>query len=80
VVLTISPITVPFAVFRLPNDSDNDAANAWRCAEIMLDALDSWSAERIAGGGTPVAIGIGLNYGPAIDLRLCDCHAVRVAK
>ena len=54
------------AVFGVPTPSDNDAANALICAERMLEALDRWNAERTQVGGTPLAIGIGLNYGPAV--------------
>jgi adenylate cyclase len=55
-----------FAVFGVPNGSDNDAGNALICADRMLDALDRWNAERTRDGETPLAIGIGLNYGPAV--------------
>jgi adenylate cyclase len=55
-----------FAVFGVPNASDNDAANALICADRMLEALDRWNAERIRDGETPLAIGIGLIYGPAV--------------
>jgi adenylate cyclase len=55
-----------FAVFGVPTASDNDAANALICADKMLDALDRWNVERIGAGETALAIGIGLNYGPAV--------------
>ena len=55
-----------FAVFGVPDASDNDAANALICADRMLDALDCWNGERAREGETPLAIGIGLNYGPAV--------------
>jgi adenylate cyclase len=32
----------------------------------MLDALDGWNTEREAAGEPRLAIGIGLNYGPAV--------------
>src|SRR5208337_1169680 len=54
------------AVFGVPTAGANDAANALNCAEKMIDALDCWNAERIRDGETPLAIGIGLNYGPAV--------------
>jgi adenylate cyclase len=55
-----------FAVFGVPSAGDSDAANALACADRMLDALDRWNAERARDGETPLAIGIGLNYGPAV--------------
>jgi adenylate cyclase len=55
-----------FAVFGLPEASPDDAANALTCAVRMLSALDRWNAERAQGGEPPLAIGIGLNYGPAV--------------
>jgi adenylate cyclase len=55
-----------FAVFGVPTASDNDAANALICADRMLDALDRWNTERSRNGETPLALGIGLNYGPAV--------------
>jgi adenylate cyclase len=55
-----------FAVFGLPNASPDDAANALSCADMMLAALECWNKERIAEGEAPLAIGIGLNYGPAV--------------
>jgi adenylate cyclase len=55
-----------FAAFGVPTASDNDAANALVCADMMLEALDQWNAERVRDGETPLAIGIGLNYGPAV--------------
>src|SRR5438309_5269657 len=35
-----------FAVFGVPAASDADAANALRCADLMLSALDRWNEER----------------------------------
>ncbi|HSI01386.1 MAG TPA: adenylate/guanylate cyclase domain-containing protein, partial [Reyranella sp.] len=55
-----------FAVFGLPDASPHDALAALRCASGMLDALDAWNAERAARGELPLAMGIGLNYGPAV--------------
>src|SRR5712675_1022211 len=55
-----------FAVFGLPSAGPNDAANALRCADGMLTALTSWNSARAQAGEAPVAIGIGLNYGPAV--------------
>jgi adenylate cyclase len=55
-----------FAVFGLPSAGPDDAANALRCADGMLTALARWNGERGQAGEPPVAIGIGLNYGPAV--------------
>jgi adenylate cyclase len=55
-----------FAVFGVPTASANDAANALICADRMLEALDRWNVERTRDGEAPLAIGIGLNYGPAV--------------
>ena len=55
-----------FAVFGLPTASEADAANALRCADMMLRALECWNEERAARSEPPLAIGIGLNYGPAV--------------
>src|SRR5262249_18462548 len=54
------------AVFGLPDPQPGDALNALRCADLMLQALADWNRERQAGGEAPLAIGIGLNYGPAV--------------
>jgi adenylate cyclase len=54
------------AVFGVPVASANDAANALACADRMLDALDRWNVERRRKGEAPLAIGVGLNYGPAV--------------
>ena len=55
-----------FAVFGVPIAGPDDAANALRCADMMLTAIDRWNAERAAQGEPRLAIGIGLNYGPAV--------------
>jgi adenylate cyclase len=55
-----------FAVFGVPTASSDDAANALICADLMLNALERWNGERTGNGEKRVAIGIGLNYGPAV--------------
>jgi adenylate cyclase len=55
-----------FAVFGVPAASTEDAANALKCADMMLSALECWNDEREAQGEPRLAIGIGLNYGPAV--------------
>jgi adenylate cyclase len=55
-----------FAVFGLLDAAPDDAANALKCADLMLKALDEWNGQRQAGGEPPLRIGIGLNYGAAV--------------
>ncbi len=55
-----------FAVFGLPNAGPNDALNALRCADLMIGAVADWNQERGRENEPPLAIGIGLNYGPAV--------------
>jgi adenylate cyclase len=55
-----------FAIFGVPTASGEDAANALQCANMMLRALECWNEEREARGEPRLAIGIGLNYGPAV--------------
>jgi adenylate cyclase len=55
-----------FAVFGLPASSPHDALNALRCAALMLKELAAWNHKRANQGKSPLSIGIGLNYGPAV--------------
>ena len=55
-----------FAVFGLPEVGTDDAADALRCALMMLRELDHWNDERGVAGEPPLGIGIGLNFGPAV--------------
>jgi adenylate cyclase len=55
-----------FAVFGVPEATVEDAANALKCADKMLMALECWNEERETRGEPRLAIGIGLNYGPAV--------------
>jgi adenylate cyclase len=55
-----------FAVFGVPEPGDQDAANALKCGQAMLVALDAWNRERDVAGEPRLFIGIGLNYGPAV--------------
>jgi adenylate cyclase len=54
------------AVFGVPRASSKDAANALICAGKMLDALESWNRDRERGAEGRLAMGIGVNYGPAV--------------
>jgi adenylate cyclase len=55
-----------FAVFGLLEKAPDDAANALTCAHRMLEALGIWNRERARHGQPTLAIGIGINYGPAV--------------
>ena len=55
-----------FAVFGLPNAAPDDAGNALCCAVKMIAALDDWNQEPSRTSEPPLAIGIGLNFGPAV--------------
>jgi adenylate cyclase len=54
------------AVFGLPNPALDDAGNALDCAARMIASLEAWNGERAAAGESQLAIGIGLNEGPAV--------------
>src|SRR5580700_5965778 len=55
-----------FAVFGIPEAGPGDAADALNCAVRMLDALRDWNGERAVAGDPPLAMGIGINYGPVV--------------
>jgi adenylate cyclase len=61
--------------FGTPNPTDNDAINALRCVHDMMDAPDEWNNTRIARGQTPLRVGFGVHYGPAV---LADIGAHRL--
>ena len=54
------------AVFGLPQTGAADAANALRCADLMIRVVADWNIERTNCSEPPLAIGIGLNYGTAV--------------
>ena len=53
-------------MFGVPSASSKDAANALACAGKMLDALESWNDDREPAAEGRLAMGIGVNYGPAV--------------
>ena len=55
-----------FAVFGLLSKAPDDAAKSLACAHRMLEALGVWNRERERQGHAALAIGIGINYGPAV--------------
>lgn len=54
------------AFFGAPRASANPCAEALAAGKAMLTMLDEFNRERAAQGGAPLAIGIGLHYGPAV--------------
>ena len=54
------------AVFGVPTASSSDAANALACATRMIDALERWNEDRERAAEPRLAMGIGVNYGPAV--------------
>ena len=54
------------ATFGTPRTGPHDAANALRCGQAMLGAVDDWNRTRAAAGETPVRLSIGLHYGEVI--------------
>jgi len=54
------------ASFGTPERAPDDASRALVAGFAMLAALDGWNQERRAQGEVPLAIGIGLHFGPAV--------------
>jgi len=65
-----------FAVFGVPEPSDQDAANALKCGQAMLASLAEWNGQRERVGEPRLSIGIGLNYGPAVLGDVGSEHAL----
>jgi adenylate cyclase len=54
------------ATFGVPTAAEGDAGYALQCADGMLAALGRWNEERAASREPILAMGIGVNYGPAV--------------
>ena len=54
------------ATFGTPRAGRDDARRALACAGDMLASLEAWNDERVATGGVPIRIGIGLHFGPVV--------------
>jgi adenylate cyclase len=54
------------ATFGTPVAGANDAVHALRAGRAMLAAVDAWNRERRRRGEEPLAIGVGLHYGPVV--------------
>jgi adenylate cyclase len=60
------------ATFGTPQSGPRDASNALRCARAMCADLVQWNAKRAARGAAPMAVGIGLHYGPVVMGNIGD--------
>lgn len=58
--------------FGTPEPRPDDAARALRCAAEMLAEMERWNTERVAQGGAPIHVGIGLHYGDVIVGNIGD--------
>lgn len=54
------------ATFGTPRAGPDDGVRALRAARAMIEEVEAWNRKRTARGGQPIAIGIGLHYGPAV--------------
>jgi adenylate cyclase len=54
------------ATFGVPMASFADARNALACARDLLDDIAAWNRERGSAGQPPIAVGIGVHYGPVV--------------
>ncbi len=55
------------ATFGTPNPGEQDATNALLSARRMLAELDGLNNERRAAGDPPIALSIGIHYGPVVQ-------------
>ena len=54
------------ATFGTPLGGPDDGSRALACARAMVASVAEWNRERWAEGFSPIQIGIGLHYGPAV--------------
>lgn len=55
------------AVFGAPVARDDDADRALACALAWLDRVEAWNITRAREGASPIAIGVGLDYGEVVS-------------
>ena len=53
-------------IFGIPEQRADDAARTLACAHALLDDVEAWNAALHQRGGEPVAIGIGVHFGPVV--------------
>lgn len=54
------------ATFGTPFPKPDDVRRAYHCARQMVLAAEAWNAARVSAGDTPLGVGVGLHYGPAV--------------
>jgi adenylate cyclase len=52
------------ATFGTPRVGSHDATQALRCARAIIGAVEAWNTERARRSEAPIAIGVGVHYGP----------------
>jgi adenylate cyclase len=52
------------ATFGTPRAGSRDTTHALRCGRAMIPAIEGWNIERSHDGEQPIAIGVGVHYGP----------------
>jgi adenylate cyclase len=51
-------------VFGAIDPGPEDAIHALKAAQLLLETINRWNEQRQQHGASPVALGIGLHYGP----------------
>ncbi len=54
------------ATFGTPVPARDDVRRAYHCARRMVDLAAGWNEARRAAGEEPLAVGVGLHYGPVV--------------
>ena len=67
------------AAFGVPEPREDDAARALTCAIAIIDALGRWNQDRVTSGETGIAVGVGLNRGPAVLGDIGSEHSMAFA-
>jgi len=57
-------------IFGMSSPGPRDAAAALACARDLAAAVRDWSRSLVAEGRAPLAIGVGIHYGPVVITRL----------
>lgn len=60
------------ATFGTPFSGPSDATNALACARMLQASISAWNRDRVAAGGHPVRIALGLHYGSVLMGNIGD--------